>query len=229
MRNLLVAACAVVFVLTASESLGGPCTPGQNPFVDVPDGSTFCTEALWMRNALVTVGCASGTTYCGADPVSRGQMALFMKRLARAVTPDIVHASSSQSGDIDTGLATCTTAPYAIPPSANHRIFLSATGGVSFVANGSADVFVSIEMSTNGGLFGPLVGTMRATAPANQWTAVPVTWAQTITQGSGALLAPGSTYQWRILLQRASAATTGEVTDTRCNLMITLPVDATVL
>jgi hypothetical protein len=230
MRRLLAPLFVLVVLFGSTDAAADACNPGQTPFGDVPDTSIFCTEALWMRNALVTLGCGTGANYCGGEPVTRGQMALFMKRLAQAVAPDIVFSNAPGAGDIDTGLATCLTTPYTIPASnANHRVFLSAIGGVSFVTNGSADVFVGIEMSTNGGLFTPLLGTLRAVAPANQWTVVPVTWSQTITQGSGALLVAGSTYQWRLLLQRASFATTGEVTDTRCNLMITLPVDTTVL
>ena len=230
MHRSLFAMCAFAIVVATSQARAGACNPGQNAFNDIPDGSVFCTEALWMRNALVTQGCGNGSIYCGGEAVTRGQMALFMKRLARLFTPDVVYTANPGSGDIDSGLSTCVTPPYTIPATnANHRVLLSATGGVSFVTHGSADLFASIEMSTNGGLFLPFVGTMRAAAPANQWTAVPVTWSQTITQGSGAILIPGSTYQWRIQLQRASFATTGEVTDNRCHLMITIPVDATVL
>jgi len=230
MRHLLFAICAAVVVLPASEARGGVCTPGQNSFTDLPDSSPFCTEALWMRNAVVTIGCGNGTIYCGADPVTRGQMALFMKRLVRAVTPDIVHAAFASTGDIDTGLATCITAPYTIPSTgANYRLLLSAIGGVSFVTNGPADVFVSVQMSTNGLPFSQLVPALRASVPANQWTSVPVLWSQTITGGSGHLLVPGSSYQWRLVLQRASFDTTGDVIENRCSLMITLPPDATVL
>jgi len=230
MHRQLIATGAFASVLFASQSHAGACNPGQTAFGDVPDGSAFCTEALWMRNALVTIGCGNGSNYCGADPVTRGQMALFMKRLARAVTPDIVHSSTAGTGDIDTGLATCITDTYSIPATgANHRMFLSAIGGVSLVTNGNADVFVSVEMSTNGGVFTPFVGTLRASTPANQWTSIPVVWSQTITNGSGALLLPGSSYRWRLILQRASFATNGEVTDNRCSLSITLLPDATVL
>jgi hypothetical protein len=230
MHHLLLAVCAVLAILMTSQARAGGCTPGQNPFADVPDGSVFCTEALWMRNALVTVGCGNGSIYCGTEAVTRAQMALFMKRLARAVTPDTVYSGSGSTGDVDTGLATCTTTPYTVPPSnANVRTMLSAVGAVSFIANGNADVYASIEMSTNGGLFTPLGTPLRVFAPANQSTAVPVLWSQTITGGSGALLVPGSSYQWRVLLLRATTGTTGEVTETRCNLLVTLPVDATLL
>ena len=51
-------------------------------------------------------------------------------------------------------------------------------------------------------------------------------WSQIITTGQGALLQAGSTSQWRILLHRLTAGTTGELTNHRCQLKITLPVDA---
>ena len=233
MRRWFAAVFVILVAFTASEARAGSCTPGQSPFTDVPDGSIFCTEALWLRNALVTLGCGNGTTYCPADPVSRAQMALFMKRLARAVTPDIVYADvPSAPGDIDgSGFATCVTTTYTIPATgANVRILSHAVGTVSILTDGAADMFVAIQMSVNGGLFGTFgANPPRVVVPGNQWTTVPVVGAQTMANGSGALLVPGSTYQWRILMQRAGAGSTGEVTSNRCQLMIHLPVDATLL
>jgi hypothetical protein len=161
----------------------------------VPDGSIFCSEALWLRNAVVTLGCGNGTTYCPADPVTRAQMALFMKRLARAVTPDIMYSSTPSTGDLDgNGFGTCVTNTYTIPATGdNVRIMAHATGTVSILTDGPADIFVAIQWSVNGGLFGTFgVNPPRVLVPANQWTVVPVIGAQIMTDGSGLLLVPGS-------------------------------------
>jgi hypothetical protein len=63
--------------------------------------------------------------------------------------------------------------------------------------------------------------------PADQWTVVPVMGGYTILGGNGIHLIPGSTYQFRILLQREGSSTTGEVTGNRCQVMINLPVEST--
>jgi len=226
----VIALGAVLLSLSAAEVRAGQCVPPASPFTDVPDTSIFCSEALWMRNALVTTGCGT-TTFCPNDPVTRAQMALFMKRLARAVRPDSVFESNpSTAGDLDVGYETCVTQPYSIPATgANYRSLGPAIGTVSILTNGPADIYVSIEISTNGGPYLTMgINPQRVQVAANTWTAVTPIAGQTITNGSGALLAPGSTYRWRILLQRASFATTGDVTSNRCQLLITLPVDATV-
>ena len=231
MRCRLESLLFALSLFVASAAHAGSCLPGQSPFSDVPDGEIFCNEALWLRNALVTVGCESGTTYCPTQSVSRAQMALFMRRLARAVVPDIVYSdtASTSSGDLDGGgYATCLTAPYTIPVDANARIISHAIGTVSILTNAAADMVVQIQMSTDGGLYQTFAGNVpRVLVPANQWTVVPVMGGYTILGGNGIHLIPGSTYQWRILLQREGSGTTGEVTGNRCQVMINLPVEAT--
>lgn len=205
------------------------CNPGQSPFTDVADNESFCGSALWLRNAGITTGCPPGTAYCPFQDVTRAQMALFMKRLVRAATPDIVYSDTPSAGDVDgNGLATCITSTYTVPAGANARILTHATGTASILTDGPADLYVMIQMSVNGGLFATFgANPPRALVPGNQWTVVPVIGGQTMTGGSGAILTPGSTYQWRLLLQRQVAGTTGEVTTNRCQLLVHLPVDAT--
>ena len=227
MRGWLCSVLIAIVVLASSDVRAVSCPAGQSPFTDVPDTAIFCTDALWLRNALVTLGCGNGTTYCPFDPVSRAQMALFMKRLATAIMPDVVHADvAATSGDLDgTGYATCVTPPYAIPSNANARIFGHAIGTVSILTDGAADIAVTIEMSVNGGAFGTFLGNAsRVLVPPNQWTVVPTMVAYTIIGPTGVHLAPGDTYQWRISLQRQGSSTTGEVTSNRCQLAINLPV-----
>lgn len=232
MRCRLDSMLVAIVLFAASEVHAGSCLPGQSPFSDVPESGIFCAEALWLRNALVTLGCGAGTAYCPFEPVSRAQMALFMKRLATAVTPDIVYSdvASTSSGDLDGGgYATCVTSPYAIPSSgANARIISHAIGTVSILTDAAADILVQIQMSVDGGLFQTFAGnTPRVLVQPNQWTVVPVMGGYTILGGNGIQLIPGSTYQWRILMQReGGGSTTGEVTGNRCQVMINLPVES---
>jgi hypothetical protein len=48
------------------------------PFADIA-GSQFVHDIIWVYLAGITSGC-SATTYCPADPVTRGQMAAFLDR-----------------------------------------------------------------------------------------------------------------------------------------------------
>lgn len=230
LRLLLVA----MILFAATSARGSPCPiPGQSPFADVPDNAIFCTDALWLRNALVTFGCGNGTTYCPSDPVPRAQMALFMRRLATAVKPDVVYAdSASTTGDLDGGgHPTCITSQYVIPGNTpNPRILTHAIGTVSILANAAATIYVLPQMSINGGTFVTL-GSVGATSitqvQPNQWTAVPIMAGSTMFGASGGVpLTPGNTYQWRILMLREVGGGTGEVTFNRCQLLINLQMDS---
>ncbi len=142
MRRCLASVLVFLVAFIASGARAGSCTPGQNPFSDVSNSDVFCSEVLWLRNANVTLGCGAGTTYCPTQSVTRAQMALFMKRLATALTPDIIYADSPGTlGDIDgNGFPTCVTSTYSIPATGdNTRIMAHATGTVSILTDGPAD------------------------------------------------------------------------------------------
>ena len=48
------------------------------PFSDIA-GSAFMDEIIWLADEAITSGC-SGTRFCPADPITRGQMATFLYR-----------------------------------------------------------------------------------------------------------------------------------------------------
>ena len=220
----------------APSARAGSCLPGQTPFTDVPDAAGFCTDVLWLRNALVTLGCGGGTTYCPSDPVSRAQMALFMRRLATAVKPDVVYAdAATTSGDINgAGYPTCISSVYSIPSTApNPRFLTHAVGTVSMLTDAAADIFVLPQISINGGpffTFGSVGSTSIARVLPDAWTTVPLMVGFTLVGTSGGIaLTPGNTYQWRILMQRQlGSSTTGAVTSNRCNLLVNIVVDSSV-
>src|SRR5687767_2210336 len=78
MHRLLAALFLVIVLFKPTDASAAACNAGQSPFGDVPDGAIFCKEALWLRNALVTLGCGDGSNYCPSESVTRAQMALFM-------------------------------------------------------------------------------------------------------------------------------------------------------
>lgn len=54
----------------------------SHQFTDVPASHTFHDHIEWIKDNNITAGCG-GTEYCPDDPVTRGQMAAFMKKLAK--------------------------------------------------------------------------------------------------------------------------------------------------
>ena len=212
----------VTFVLP-TPARADACS-GASPFIDIPQAAGFCSDALWARNALVTVGCGAGPTFCPGQSVTRAQMVLFLRRTAEATFPSSSFAESATlpAGDLDTtGLATCTTTSLAVSADANAR-YAHVHGVVSMQAGASpVDVQVSVGHSVNGGAFtADHAATHIVTIPAAQWN-------------SGAVIAgfvpisPGTANLWRIDLTRApGSATTGELVGLRCQLKVISHMDA---
>jgi hypothetical protein len=68
---------AVFLLLTLEPGMSPPACAPPNLFTDVHEGSPFCR---WIEEAVrrgITGGCGPGT-YCPTQPVSRGQMAVFL-------------------------------------------------------------------------------------------------------------------------------------------------------
>ena len=66
-----------------------------NPFDDI-GGSPFQEEIIWMRDQGITVGCGPGK-YCPTDPVTRGQMAIFLN----LALPDVNEPATNYFDDDD--------------------------------------------------------------------------------------------------------------------------------
>jgi hypothetical protein len=225
MRRLLAIALVASSIAVSTELRAAPCTLGVSPFTDVPLNAIFCGDALWLRNAGVTIGCGTGTTYCPDDSVTRAQMALFMNRLANTLTQDtIVVSPLGFTGDLDSGgVITCLSPQYVVPANRTRRLFSNALASVTIVTNGPAGAFATMEMNTDGGPF-QAVGNVLIEMPGNQRTQISVLGGGGVSGGSGVRLTPGSTYQWRVRFAR-QGGTTGDVTDVQCQLKIELPVD----
>lgn len=96
MRGLV----AVGLLLFAAQVQGAPCAG----FTDVDDTSAFCANVAWAKNRGVTLGCAA-TLYCPGDPVTRLQMAAFVSRLDRVLSPTIVDATGRAVGPLQLGVS----------------------------------------------------------------------------------------------------------------------------
>jgi hypothetical protein len=69
-----------VFVLATKEGssyLPPACVSGSEIFADVPASNPFCRFVEEFARRGITGGCGGGN-YCPADPVTRGQMAVFL-------------------------------------------------------------------------------------------------------------------------------------------------------
>jgi hypothetical protein len=228
MRCWLAPLFALIVLFNATDASAATCNAGQSTFDDVPDAAIFCKEALWLRNAVVTLGCG-GNNYCPGQAVTRAQMALFMNRLATTLTPDVLMRQDTlpPTGDLDTGgVPICIASEYTIPAGANGRYLSSIVASVSILTNGAADIKAEAEASVDGGPFLIVTGDTPVHVPANQWTNVTHIVGPGTMSGFGGQLPAGHSYAFRMRLTRTGGGTgTGEVVDTRCSMKVDLPVD----
>ncbi|HEY0554110.1 MAG TPA: S-layer homology domain-containing protein, partial [Thermoanaerobaculia bacterium] len=76
-----------VFLLTTLQGAGyspPPCAPSS--FNDVPASSPFCPWINEIARRGITAGCGSGS-FCTENPVTRGQMSVFLATNFRLATP----------------------------------------------------------------------------------------------------------------------------------------------
>ena len=120
-------------------------------FTDVSDSAFFSNSVTWMKDNGITVGCnpPSNTKYCPNDNVSRGEMAVFLKRLseknvvdagelqgftAAQLTPRAAFNSTGDAPDgADFTLSTTITAPA---PG-----ILLISGGIEAFSGGSSESY----------------------------------------------------------------------------------------
>ena len=215
MRTLARLAAAALFTF-ASAQASAQCAG----FTDTSAGPPFCDSIQWIKNRGITLGCGVDV-FCPTANVTREQMAAFMNRLGKALTPEILYAQA------DTGPITllpsaftpfCTTgdsvvqvAPVQWPRQANVTGMLS---GLSDGTDAGWNLFPLV--STDGGttwnnLNGATSVGMRATAKANLWAVASVNERMD--------LLPCVTYRFTLGIRRDNAtATAGNLSQGRCQL-----------
>ncbi len=74
---------------------------GSHDYVDVPDTNVFHEDISWLANAGVTLGCNPPTNdrFCPDDPVTRQQMAAFVRRAAENQVVDAGMLDGMDSDD----------------------------------------------------------------------------------------------------------------------------------
>ena len=91
----------LVCVVFASGYLGAhfrmasaPVVEASHQFNDVPDSAFYHNAVDFMLDNGITSGCSTvPPLYCGDDPVTRGQVALFLERMADLLVPDLIDRS----------------------------------------------------------------------------------------------------------------------------------------
>jgi hypothetical protein len=182
-------------------------------FPDVPDAASYHNAVEWVFNRGVTQGCGNGL-YCPDDPVSRAQMAIFLRRLGIALTPGYLTANQELTGHTLQGAVDCKTAAYT--PTYPQRAFIDARVGALAPAAGAITIAQRVVYSTDGG--GSFNQTSDAwylpgTAPASQFVHTSSTGSQN--------LDPGTAYIFGMQTQtfNASQATSD---DFNCSLRVTV-------
>ena len=172
---------ALVIGLACTNASSAPCS-GASSFTDVLTTDSFCSNAEWLKNRGVTLGCTA-TGYCPFDFVTRAQMALFMNRLADAILlPPLTVEESFGAKTITFSLLSNPMCVVTVPD-ANYPRTFSITGNVRLYSDsGQHDVRVTVVPS-EGGVFLPAFGDNRGTIETGKHVQVPVV--TSITLGPG--------------------------------------------
>jgi len=182
-------------------------------FSDVPTSPASTHDSVsWMFTRAITTGCAPGL-YCPTAAVDRAQMAIFMNRLGKALSPVHLFVEGSTGAfDLDApSLRVCSTGDFT-PTFPMRAVFI---GGVSLVASGPFGALLDSVFSTDGGTtWGFLTGIFMRTGASAAGE-----WAHGTRQGILNLNA-GTPYRFAIELLRESG--TADPTASRCELLVQL-------
>ncbi len=202
----------VSIVATELLLIGAFIVLASHQFSDVPDTAPYHDPVEWMVNRGITGGCAPGQ-YCPFSKVNRGQMAIFMNRLGKALTPKILwNGTGTGALDIDTSPVVCQTA--SITPTFPMQAVI--TGKVSIKGGGFMIFRMFTVYSTDGGstwFNTDSGGWSRETLDING------DWA-TATYIGYRTLNIGTTYKFGIQIERESGGGTADATDHRCNIVV---------
>jgi hypothetical protein len=176
----------------------------SHQFNDVPGSHTFHGDIAWLADEGITRGCnpPANTEFCPDDPVTRGQMAAFMKRFhdrfIAGASPVLGVASAGRDS--------------AAPPSSGNGVVEGLTMNLRIPEFGLLVVEATVDMENlpDGDIFGCGINTGGATnvAQADSWRAVDLTanFADTCSTMTSLLVSPGS-HPVRVVISQALAST----------------------
>jgi len=210
---------------SCSTGASAQACSGASPFTDVLASDSFCQNTEWLRNRAVTLGCTA-TTYCPNDAVTRAAMALFMNRLGRALTPEILYNQVANANPItlpgeppQPPQMNCFTADSTIATYPRQVLVSAALSGLADSNDVAWRAFAL--MSSDGGatwtlLNGASTVALRAGSGPGAWSTASV--------NERANLAPNLAYRFVIGTRRddLGAATIGNFVAFRCHIAATI-------
>jgi hypothetical protein len=208
--KLIVSTSIAVFAAFATPAAAAPCAG----FTDVDSSSGFCADVEWIKNRAVTTGCTSATLYCPSQVVTRASMAIFLNRLANALTPATEGGILSGQGvDLDATPIVCQQPQFPVTgyPRLAHGHAVAVVSGLV----GAVQVGVTfVESTDNGANYTPVSPTLATdvttTAPASVAIILPPR-----------TLAVGSSYRYALRLNRAGGvAAAGTDTHVSCEIKV---------
>jgi hypothetical protein len=176
----------------------------SHQFNDVPGSHTFHDDIAWLADEGITRGCnpPANSEFCPDDPVTRGQMAAFMKRF---------HDQFIAGGSPVVGVASAGRASDA-PPSTGNGVVDDLTMNLQIPEFGLLVVEASVDMenTVSEDAFGCGINAGGATnvAQADSWRVVDLTTtvADTCSTQTAFLVSPGS-QPVRVVITQALAST----------------------
>jgi hypothetical protein len=97
--GFLVAVFVAAYLGATLGWLGTREVRASHNFADVPDSAFYHAFVQFLVDNGITSGCAPGL-FCGNDPVTRGQMAVFLQKLADVVGQDVVGTTATLQAQI---------------------------------------------------------------------------------------------------------------------------------
>jgi hypothetical protein len=205
-------ACTLA-LLAAALSLPGSAQAQCGGFTDVFETDFYCDNVEWLKNREITLGC-SPTEYCPDVKVNRGQMAAFMNRLGKALTPEFIVVADAGAIDLSAGddFMCLTTEDYT--PTHPQRAYATAHSTVRAPASGAMDWASLVIYSTDGGVTWLDFPNVQVLGP----TSAPQEYATDSSQGT-LDMDPGTNYRFGVAYT-AFFGTGAQTDESLCSLFV---------
>lgn len=149
-----------------SMTFGSGIAFASHQFNDVPDGNIFHDQIDFLASRNITLGCGGGN-FCPNNSVSRQEMAAFLERMARALSPVVLNVVGAT---VTAGTNACLTEAYT-PEFDQIATF---TGGVYGFDEG--DVYSRVQYRIDAGTWNDVDGAWYVpdTAAASGYASAPL-------------------------------------------------------
>lgn len=151
-RTMLVAAGAVTILVLAATMV-----TANHQFTDVPNSAYYHDAVDWIKDHNITAGCnQAGTKYCPTSNVTRGDMAIFLKK-THELAPAVATATDDGTQTFNTGTLTDVTgaaATVTVPSGQTARLVITfASESICYGGDPGEYSWCKIRFLRNGGVF----------------------------------------------------------------------------